>query len=47
MSDLTIWHFLLALCAPPAAAGFAWVLGKRDAWRSPGDRALDAYEAQP
>ena len=42
MSDLTIWHFLLALCAPPAAAGYAWTLDKLDARRSPGEVALDA-----
>jgi len=42
MTDLTIWHFLLALCAPPAAAGYAWTLNKLDARRSPGEVALDA-----
>ena len=45
-ADLTIWHFLLALCALPAAAGYAWALGKLDARRSPGNAALDEYEAQ-
>lgn len=47
MSDLTVWHFLFALCVIPAAVGFVRVLAKIDARRSPGDRALDTYEAQP
>ena len=44
-TELTGWHFAAALSIVAAVVG---IFAARD-WhpRSPGDRALDAYEAQP